>query len=338
MEKYNTAMKKMFPAFRDVVGIDFGTSATKAVRIKAGNSGVRTVVAADVFPPCPLNGEGGAETPKFQLPNKLTAWTAAATLSSTGALVKLVGEPKGTTYEDKDIPELLGISKDSDLRTGMSRIASEEESSVLIVGVPSAEIARIPPYFTNGKPVLARAELAGLSALECACDIYGDETVNGCDLVIDFGANVTTLGLFVKKRPQVIRQFTEGFSTVFKAVKRDFQTDDQTSLDIILSGQVDIGSTLHSALAGILRQTGIAVDFAERKTGARLSRIFLSGGFSKCKGLRNEINAALSIEPELVNPWKKMTVLRDAVSDNAKETGACFAAATAAAIACLEGK
>lgn len=338
MEKYNTAMKKMFPAFRDVVGIDFGTSATKVVRIKAGNSGSRTVVAADVLPPCPLKGDSTGDAPKFQLPRKLTAWTAAVAFSSASSILKLVSEPQGTTYGSKDIPELLGIPKDSDLRTGMSRFESEEEKSVLIVGVPSAEIAKIPTLFTSGKPVLAHAELAGLAALSRACDIYGDETVNGCDLVMDFGANMTTLGLFVKKRPQVIRQFTEGFSSVLNAVKRDFQTDDQTSLDIILSGQVDIGATLHAALSGILRQAGIAADFAERKTGARLSRIFLCGGFSNCKGLQTEINAALSIESEIVNPWKKMTVLPNAVSDNAKNSGACFAAATAAAIACLEGK
>ena len=58
MEKYNQMLKRLLPALRDVVGIDFGTSATKAVRLKADSSGALTVVAADVLPPCTLPEEG----------------------------------------------------------------------------------------------------------------------------------------------------------------------------------------------------------------------------------------------------------------------------------------
>ena len=180
------------------------------------------------------------------------------------------------------------------------------------------------------------AELAGLAALSCYDHVYGAEAADGCDLAMDFGEGVTTLGLFFRRRPLVVRQFLEGCSTVQKAVERDFQTDEATARDIILSGQVDISATLHGSLGGILRQTGIAVDLAERRTGAHLKRIFVSGGFARNPCLRMEIRAALSAEPAIVDPWKKMTVRDGAVSKAAADSGASFAAATAAAIACLE--
>ncbi len=337
MDKYNQFLKRCLPALRDVVGIDFGTSATKAVRIKADAAGALTVLAADVLPPCPPPAEGEAQKP-IAVPKQLAAWTAALAFTSRKAVIKLVGEPKGTTYTTESAPELLGLPKDHGLRIGFERFENEDETSVLIVGVPSEEVSRLPKLMPSGKPMAASAELAGLAALNCYDRAYGAEAEDGCDLVMDFGADITTLGLFVKRQPKVIRQFQEGYATVQKAVERDFQTDEATARDIILSGQVDISSSLHGSLGGILRQAGIAVDFTERRSGARLRRLFVSGGFARNPGLRAEIKSALSLEPIVVDPWKNMTVRPDALSKAASEAGVSFTAATAAALSCLEEK
>lgn len=335
MDKYNQVMKRLLPALRDVVGIDFGTSATKAVRIKADAAGALTVVAADILPPCPPPAEGETAKP-VTIPKNLAAWTAALAFTSGKAVLKLVGEPKDTTYTAASAPELLGLPKDHGLRIGFERFESGEEASVLIVGVPGDEVSRLPKLMPPGKPMAASAELAGLAALNCYDHAYGAEAEEGCDLVMDFGASVTTLGLFVKRQPKVIRQFPEGFATVEKTVARDFQTDEATARDIILSGQVDISASLHNSLGGILRQTGIAVDFTERRTGAHLRRLFVSGGFARNPGLCAEIKSALSLEPTLIDPWRNMTVRPNALSKAAADAGASFAAATAAAISRLE--
>ena len=338
MDKYNQVMKRLLPALRDVVGIDFGTSATKAVRIKADAGGKMTVVAADVLPPCPMPAEGEEAPPALSIPRPLAAWTASLAFTSRKAVIKLVTEPKGTTYNMASAPELLGLQKDHGLRIGLKRFENGEGNSVLFVGVPGEEVARLPGLMPSGKPMASCAELAGLAALSCYDHVYGAEADEGCDLVIDFGTAITTLGLFVKRQPLVIRQFLEGYSTVQKAVERDFQTDEATARDIILSGQVDISAALHGSLGGILRQAGIAVDFIERRTGAHLRRLFVSGGFARNPVLRAEIKAALSTEPVVVDPWKNMTVREGAMSKAAADAGASFAAATAAAIACLEEK
>lgn len=337
MEKYNQMLKRLLPALRDVVGIDFGTSATKAVRLKADASGALTVVAADVLPPCPLPEEGEKSKP-ISVPKPLAAWTGALAFTSRKAVIKLVAEPKDATYTPNSAPELLGLPKDHGLRIGFERFESGEEKSVLILGVPAEEVARLPGLMPAGKPMAASAELAGLAALNCYDRVYGAEAEEGCDLVMDFGSGVTTLGLFVKRQPKVIRQFLEGYATVEKAVARDFRADEATARDIILSGQVDISASLHNSLGGILRQTGIAVDFTERRTGAHLRRLFVSGGFARNPGLRAEIKSALSLEPVLVDPWRNMTVRPDALSKAAADSGASFAAATAAALSCLEEK
>ena len=336
MDKFDQVMKRLLPSLRDVVGIDFGTSGIKAVRIKADGAGAMTVVAADVLPLPPQDTEEDAHARPIAIPKSLAAWTAALAFTSRKAVIKLVTEPKGTTYTLASAPELLGLPKDHGLRIGFERFEGGEEKSVLIIGVPDEEVARLPKTMPAGKPMAGSAELAGLAALNCCDHVYGAEATDGCDLVMDFGAGVTTLGLFVHRKPLVVRQFLEGYATVQKAVERDFQTDEATARDIILSGQVDISASLHSSLGGILRQTGIAVDFTERRTGAHLHRVFVSGGFARNPGLRAEIKAALSFDPVVVDPWKNMTVRPGALSKAASESGACFAAATAAAVARLE--
>ncbi len=337
MDKYNQLMKRFLPALRDVVGIDFGTSATKAVRIKADASGALAVVAADILPSCRLGEEAEASNP-MAVPKSLAAWTAALAFTSDKAVIKLVSEPKDTTYTAESASELLGLPKEHGLRIGFDRFDGEEEKAVLILGVPSKEIARLTKLLPSGKPMAISAELAGLAALDCYDRVYGAEADDGCDLVMDFGAGVTTLGLFVKRQPKVIRQFLEGYATVAKAIEREFQTDEATARDIILSGQVDISSALHNSLGGILRQVGIAVDFTERRTGARLHRLFVSGGFARNPGLRAEIKASLNFEPTLLDPWKNMTVRPGALSQAAADAGVSFAAATAAALSRLEEK
>ncbi len=338
MDKFDQVMKRLLPSLRDVVGIDFGTAATKAVRIKADSAGAMTVVAADVLPPLPRETEDGAPQKPLPIPKSLAALTAALAFTSRKAVIKLVAEPKDTTYTLASAPELLGLPKDHGLRVGFERFVNGEEKSVLILGVPDEEVGRLTKTMPAGKPMAGSAELAGLAALNCYDHVYGAEATDGCDLVVDFGAAVTTLGLFVRRKPLVVRQFLEGYATVQKAVERDFQTDEATARDIILSGQVDISSSLHSSLGGILRQAGIAVDFTERRTGAHLRRVFVSGGFARNPGLRAEIKAALSFEPIVVDPWKNMTVRPGAISKAASESGASFAAATAAAVARLEEK
>ena len=341
MDNYNKVMKRLLPALRDVVGIDFGTSATKVVRIKADAAGALTVVAADVLPPYPLPAEGEAASPPIAIPRSLAAWSASLAFTSRKAVIKLVTEPKGTTYNLGSAAELLGLQKDHGLRIGFRRFENGEENSVLFIGVPEAEVARLPGLMPAGKPGKSNgrkgnAQTAGVAALSCYDHVYGAEATEGCDLVIDFGAAVTTLGLFVKRQPLVIRQFLEGYATVQKAIERDFQTDEATARDIILSGQVDISAALHGSLGGILRQAGIAVDFTERRTGAHLKRLFVSGGFARNPGLRAEVKTALSTEPIVIDPWKNMSVRPNALSKAATDAGASFVAATAAALACLE--
>ena len=133
MDNYNKVMKRLLPALRDVVGIDFGTSATKAVRIKADASGAMTVVAADILPPCPMPAEGEEAPPAISVPRSLAAWTASLAFTSRKAVIKLVTEPKGSTYNLASAPELLGLQKDHGLRIGLQRFENGEEHSVRVL-------------------------------------------------------------------------------------------------------------------------------------------------------------------------------------------------------------
>lgn len=329
-EKYNKILKKAFPGLRDVVGIDLGASAVKAVRLKADSFGKITVMSAASLPAYDKNTATGP----IQLPKDLCAWSAAFAIPSRKGLVKLIAQ--SSQIKDDDLPELLGLPKVNDYRIGAMKLGDGKQTPLLVAGIPKTDVENIAAILPPGKPLPASAELSGLASLSSYLHAYKNEYGEGCDLIIDAGRKSMTMGVFTQGLPCVIRQFETGSETLEQAVADAFSCDAATVRDIILSGEVDIGSVIQSAFSNLLRQTGIAVDFTERRTSSRLSRIFLTGGLAGNKGFTSEIKNSFGLEPETLNPWRKLQLQANAISDSDKNSGYSFAAATAAAISVLE--
>lgn len=329
-EKYNKILKKAFPGLRDAVGIDLGASAVKAVRLKADSFGKITVVSAATLPAY----DKSTATGPIPLPKNLCAWSAAIAIPSRKGLVKLLAQ--SAPVKDEDLPELLGLPKVNDYRIGAKKLGEGKQTPVVVAGIPKADIENIAAILPPGKPLPAAAELSGLASLSSYLYAYRGEYGEGCDLVIDTGRKTMTMGVFNKGIPCVIRHLEDGAELLEKAVAEAFSCDITTVRDIILSGQVDIGSVIQSAFGNLLRQTGIALDFSERKTSSRLSRVFLTGGLAGNKGFQSEIKNSFGIDPETLNPWRKLQLSANAVSEADKNSGCSFAAATAAAISVLE--
>lgn len=331
-EKYNKIIKKAFPGLRDVVGIDLGASAVKAVRIKADSFGKQTVIAAASLPVYDRKSASGP----IPLPKKLCAWSAAIAIPSRKGLIKLVSQ--SSPIKDEDLPELLGIPKNNSFRIGSKKLGEDKHSPLLVAGIPQEDIENLGAILPAGKPLIASAELSGLASLSSYVNAYSGDFGEGCDLVIDTGRESMTMGVFNNGIPCVIRQFETGIAALEQAVADAFSCDLATVRDIILSGEVDIGAIIQSAFSNLLRQTGIAVDFSERRTSSRLARIFITGGLSGNNGFKTELKNSIGIEPQTLDPWRNLNVSPGAISENDITAGYSFAAATAAACAVLEDK
>ena len=323
-------LRRLLPRLRDVVGIDIGASGVKAVRLRADSKRHLSVAAADILPP--VERAGG-----LVLSRNLLAWSAAMACSLPQATVKLLALPadkiEGTVFAD-----LLGVARPPEFRVGYRVFESESRSEVpvLAVGVRSAEVEALVALLPGGKPALGSVEVSGLAALSAYLRLCVDPGQPRCDLVIDAGERITTMALCHKGRPLVFRQFPQGAAAVIEQVMKDLGVDAATARDILNIGSIDVRASLHRVYEGFLRQLGIAIDFAERRSGQRLQKLILSGGLAANSDWCTELHEQVGLLPEMLNPWAKMTLLPNALSAAAQGHEPCFAAATGAALNLME--
>jgi Tfp pilus assembly PilM family ATPase len=330
-------LSRMRPRVRDVVGIDIGASGVKAVRLRVDRGGHITVVAADALPKLAFPGPAGGAGVTLVLPKSLQAWTASVAYSFPQAGMKLLTLPSDKV-ENSAYADLLGIARSPDMRLGHLAFDSDNRNDipVLAVGVPVAEIDWLRSLLPTGKPALSSVEISGLAALTAYQQICVDLEQPRCDLVIDAGERVTTMSICFKGKPLVMRQFMQGAATVVEQVMQDLGVDAATAHDILNVGSIDVRSSLHRVYEGFLRQLGIAIDFAERRSGKRLQKIFLSGGLAANHDFCEELHDQVGLLPEVWNPLGRMAVLPNALSAQVKGNESCFVAATGAALGLLE--
>ena len=329
-EKMQQLMKRAIPALRDVVGLDFGSAGVKAVRIRADGSNKKTVVAADLLP-YPDN-----LSQKISLPKRLAAPSAALTMTSLQAVVKLAATKRGQTLSESDYAEVIGLPKENDFRIAATHLNRKDDEGILIAAIPENEVENLFSLFPVKGPQPVSLEISGLAAIEaCRCGCK-DDSEDGCDLVVDAGESVTTVSVLYQGEPYVVRRFNSGVSSLLNVVSKKLGCEEPIARDIVLSGDVDVSAAFRTVFGGCLRQAGIAVDFTERRTGARLRRILLVGGLANNVYFQNEFKGGFGMEPSLANPWQTMMMTRDTLKPETVATGVCFAAATGAALAYLE--
>lgn len=320
----------------DVVGLDFGASGIKAVRLQRSADGTVTVVAADVLPP--LRPTAQPPSP-LVLPKPLHARASALCLSTREAIAKLLIVPvSNDKLETATVIEYCGHAEPERFRFAYRLLESESrnESCVLAAGLPEEHVTWLRQTAAMA-PGMRSLEVAGLAAL----GVYAAHPLkaaagDGCSLVVDFGLETVTLGIFCHGRPTVVRQFGVGASTVLKHVIRDLGVDEETARGVLEDGSVDVRTSVHSALDPFLRQAMIAIDFAERRHNNRLQQVYVCGGFGANADCREELRAAVGLAPEQLHPWGSLKIAPDALPARLAHQELRFAAATGAALMVLE--
>lgn len=334
-----TLLTRLIPRNRDVVGVDIGLACVKAVRLRADRQGAIRLVAADILPPVAAPSGTGSDRSLLPIPKALQAWAAGVAYSFPGAVVKLLQLP-ADKVERSSYTDLLGLPKSGAHRIAHVALESENrnEVPVIAVGVDQADVEWLRSLMPPGKPALGAVEVSGLSVLAAYRRVCLDEATPRCDLVIDAGERITTMTICFKGQPLVIRSFPQGAGTVAEQVMKDLGVTAGTARDILNVGSIDVRASVHRVYDAFLRQLSIAVDFAERRSGHRIERIWLSGGLAGNQDFARELQDQVGLEPQTWDPWDRMEVSGAAVSEQAKSHAHGFHAATGVALGLLEGK
>ncbi len=337
MKKKHPFINKIIPPTRDVVGIDIGQAGTKIVRLKTDRDGNLMLAAADILPPIKLPESPVAQVEPLLLPKRLQAWSAGVSYSFPKAAVKLLMLP-ADKVDEASFSDLLGLPRTTEYRIAHRPLDDRDEGDIPVVGVGVSlrVMDWIQDLIPSGKPALGSIEISGLSTLSTYQYIYGNDDEQSCDLVIEAGERVTLMAICLKGVPVMLRQFEQGAASITEQVVKKLGVDEDTARDIIQIGAIDVSASVHSAFDEFLRQLGIAADFAERRSGSRIQRLFLSGGLAMNNDFKKELQNHVGIAPEIWNPWKGMTIMPNAISENARGNENVFHAATGVALGLLE--
>ncbi|MEI7880635.1 MAG: pilus assembly protein PilM [bacterium] len=334
MTKLNEILTVFRRNYSDVVGLDIGVSGTKAVRLKRVH-GVPTVIAVDILPAISLpDSEEGLIVP-CQLPKVLKARYVAVAVSKGGGIVKLLTFPvhSGKT-NDEHVLELMGLGTETYYRLGYEPIF--ENRSVfraLASALPDAFVKKICQLFPSGVPAPCSIEVSGLASLTAFSRLRGNENVDECYVVMDFGAAVTLVAFYNKNTLALVRKLDFGTANVLKKLQDSLGVDQDVALGILNDGSFDVSKVVHHALEPFLQQLTISWDFVERRENIRIGKLFVCGGGVGLHLWAQEIESATGQVPIRWNPFEGIAVQGGAIPEKFKGQELRFSAAVGAALA-----
>ncbi len=324
----------------DVLGIDVGTTGTKIVRLKRDGEKL-SLMAAELRPVLQPPAASGApsKAEPLVLDRAFKSVHAAFAISTPEAVLKLLTVPGAAEKAaEMDFADMLGLPEGVDYRTSYRLLDREgrADTHVLATALPESQVKWLCGLLPAGLPVPTVVEVAGLAALTCYLNGPGVAHPEESVMVIDFGAETTTLGILCRGRPAVLRQFGVGGNGVVRQVRQGLGIDDETARGILDDGSVNARAAVHTVLEPFLRQASISRDFSERRFNSRVQRLAVTGGFTSNADWCAEVHGTLGLAPEPWNPWSMVEVAPGAISEATARMEIRFAAAMGAALGALE--
>lgn len=325
--------------YTDVLGLDIGSSGTKAVRVKLIR-GVPTVMAVDLLPVVSLSESDEEPVVPFIIPKALKARYVAVAVSRGGGIVKLLTFPahSGKT-NDEHVNELMGMGDDSNFRLGYEiLLESRTEVRALASALPDALARKICQLFPIGLPAPCSIEMSGLASLTAFSQLGGHENKEEGYAVVDFGATVTLVAFFNKNILTLVRKFDFGTTHILKKLQASLGVDQDVALGILNDGSFDVTKVVHQAMESFLQQLIISWDFVERRENTHITKIYVCGGGTGMQLWAKEMEQVTGQAPVNWDPFAGLEIQAGAIPVEIKGQEPRFAAAVGAALAMIKGR
>lgn len=339
--KLQALLKKLDHSPKDVVGLDFGATGLKCVRLKKTQTGI-ALIGADILDPVlfPANPESAPAPAALILPKSLHAAYGALVLPSDQAIIKVLSFPGEFNDEtEHQIVPHMGLEKPETFRINYKILVNghaRSESRILAVAYPAAQAAYAPRLVPAGPPAPCSTEISGLSTLSAfmyRLDKKGtSETVGH----LEMGEKSSLFSLFSRSVPVLIRKFEFGVDSVMNQVRLGLGVSPQVAIDIVSSGSIDISHWVSEAAQPFIKQLLVSRDFVERRENCRIRQFFLSGGGGAFTPLRKEVEQAFDLEFLTWNPLEDFAADTAVIGERILGQECRLTAATGAALSVLE--
>lgn len=339
------ARKQLLERFKrrisDLVGLDFGMSAVKAVRMhKSGD--IVSLQAADIFSPIQFDTtEEGITAPSpVTLPSKLKSRHACLALPGHAAVVKLLSFPAHFDSKmENSVVENMGLKDPHSYRVGYkvtSDASSRGESRVLVAALPEKEARTALALLASGLPVPHSLEISGLATMTAFLHGPGTRHTSDAVGVVEFGAATSTFALFNCCNLALLRRFDFGTNDLAGRLTEALGVDSDTAAGIITDGSFDISQTVSDVLDPLVKQLVVSRDFVERRENCRVSAIYVSGGIALSRDAVDKVRDAVGVDARTWSPAENLKLASNAFPANFAGQEWRFSAAIGACLSAFE--
>ena len=305
----------------ELLGLDIGSSAVKAVRLRKDNAGY-TVTAAGIS-----EIAVSQEDNNHQKINTVKAIREC--LESTGRKMKLavcgLSGPE-VAVRDFEFPSLSTSEIEGAVLFEASQVCpfnaadsvvdyhlipnGDDKTRGILVAATNALIKRKVQLTKEAALKCVLMDVEGLALLNCFNGL-ADESEKSTTAILNVGGSDTTVAIMGSNGRPFIRDMTFAGDDIIKqiATDKDMSTEDVKG---ILSGdptasQIDLNDSLEKACQKLTVDVSKTLRYyATQEQSRPVEKIFVCGGFALTKGFIELLNSRLGAKTVLWNPFEKI--------------------------------
>jgi type IV pilus assembly protein PilM len=313
-----------------VVGLDIGSSAVKAIELKAAGKGFK-VVAFAIQPVPPdsivdgaiIDGAAVADAIRRVFENKaFKTKEVAASLSGNAVIVKKINLPVMTEAElaesiyweaEQYIPfDIQDVNLDYQILNAGTGAESAGTMDVLLVAAKKEKIADYTGVISQAGRVPVVVDVDAF-ALQNAYEVnYGLEP-DAVVVLLNAGASAININILTGDQSLFTRDISIGGNAYTEAVQKElnlpFDSAEQVKRGEAVEGvnAEDVTPVLHAMTENVLLEIQKTFDFFKATASSdRIDKIVLSGGASRVDGFVVALQERFNTAVEVFDPFKKI--------------------------------
>jgi type IV pilus assembly protein PilM len=315
---------------KSVVGLDIGSSALKAVELKAAGKGFKVIAfATEPIPPdsivdgAIIDGTAVAEAIRRLFENKaFKSKEVAASLSGNAVIVKKITLPVMTEAElaesiyweaEQYIPyDIQDVNLDYQILDAGTGADAKGTMEVLLVAAKKEKIADYTGVISQAgrTPVVVDVDAF---ALQNAYEMnYGLDPL-AVVVLLNAGASAININILTGGQSLFTRDISIGGNAYTEAVQKELNLPSEAAEQLKKGQPIDGASfdevrpVLHAVTENVLLEIQKTFDFFKATAASdRIDRIYLSGGASRVDGFAAALEERFGSPVELFDPFKKM--------------------------------
>jgi len=315
---------------RAAVGLDIGSSAVKAVELKASGKGFKVVAfAVEAIPPdsivdgAIIDGAAVADAIRRLFENKaFKSKEVAASLSGNAVIVKKINLPVMTEAElaesiyweaEQYIPfDIQDVNLDYQILNAGTGGDSTGTMDVLLVAAKKEKIADYTGVISQAGRVPVVVDVDAF-ALQNAYEVnYGLEAETVV-VLLNAGASAININILAGTQSLFTRDISIGGNAYTEAVQKElnlpFESAEQLKKGQPVEGVSfdDVRPVLQAMTENVLLEIQKTFDFFKATaTSDHIDRIVLSGGASRVEGFATALQERFGTTVEMFDPFKKI--------------------------------